>query len=184
MGGAAARADGRMVAADAALSVLCFRRSCGVTPHPAAPKLTSFAKAPHPSPTRGEEGLLRRTGEIALEHLFECRAQRHVELRHRHEVAELRERGDAKRLPADPARYDPAEVAEVGIDVDRDAVVRHPAPHAHADRRDLVLAALVRDPDADSASTPLAGHVEARQRADDPLLEIAHEAAHIGPALF
>ncbi len=33
-----------------------FHRLCGGTPHPATPKLTSFAKAPHPSPT-GEEGV-------------------------------------------------------------------------------------------------------------------------------
>src|SRR5687767_4479696 len=29
-------------------------QSCGVTPHPAPPKLTSFPEASHPSPTRGE----------------------------------------------------------------------------------------------------------------------------------
>src|SRR5688572_9092421 len=31
------------------------RRSCGVTPHPAAPRFAALTKAPHPSPTRGEE---------------------------------------------------------------------------------------------------------------------------------
>src|SRR5688572_33449506 len=39
-----------------------FRCSCGGTPHPASPKLASLAKAPHPSPTRGEEALLPEIG--------------------------------------------------------------------------------------------------------------------------
>src|SRR5215510_13473765 len=45
--------------------------SCGGTPHPAPPKLTSFAKAPHPSPTRGEETMTRRLDELAEARLAE-----------------------------------------------------------------------------------------------------------------
>src|SRR5688572_3711734 len=52
---------------------------------------------------------LRRAGEVAFEHFLERSAQRHVELRHRHDVAELRQRGDAERLLLDAARHDPAE---------------------------------------------------------------------------
>jgi MFS family permease len=44
------------------LLVLHSQRSCGVTPHPPPgsidPGVTSFAKPPHPSPTRGDEGPL------------------------------------------------------------------------------------------------------------------------------
>src|SRR5688572_32078515 len=34
-------------------------RSCGGTPHPASPRFASLTKAPHPSPTRGEETLIQ-----------------------------------------------------------------------------------------------------------------------------
>src|SRR6185436_386891 len=118
---------------------------------------------------------LRCVAQILLEHLFERATQRHVELRHRDEIAKLRQRGDAERLLADPARHDAAEMTEIGIDVDRDAVERHPAPHPHADGGDLVLAAVMRDPDADAALAPLALDIEARQSADDPFLQVAHE---------
>src|SRR5687768_3305266 len=66
MGGAAARSSRRMPDNSWRGSKRCVVRSdqpsCGGTPHPASPKLTSFAKAPHPSPTRGEEtfSLVRR----------------------------------------------------------------------------------------------------------------------------
>ena len=48
---------------DGALRRARLRRA---TPHPAAPKLTSFAKAPHPSPARGEGSFLceRRASSV------------------------------------------------------------------------------------------------------------------------
>src|SRR5271169_1795365 len=72
-------------------------------------------------------------------------------------------------------------MGQVGIDVDRDALKRHPAPQPHADGGDLVLeaVALVRPghPDADAVLTPLPPDIEGRERPDDPLLE----ACDIGP---
>ena len=74
---------------------------------------------------------------------------------------------------------------QVGLDIDRDAVERHPAPQPHADGGDLVLTvrALVRPahPDADPVLAPFAAHVEGRQCPDDPLLEAGHIGAHVGP---
>src|SRR5688572_788345 len=59
MGGAAARSSTRILGKiqydTERTLVRPDDRSCGGTPHPAPPKLTAFAKAPHPSPTRGEE---------------------------------------------------------------------------------------------------------------------------------
>ena len=75
---------------------------------------------------------------------------------------------------------------EVGIDVDRQAVQRHPLLHADADGGDLVLVAvtLVRPahPDADAVLAPLAAHVECGERADDPFLQRGDETAHVRPA--
>ena len=68
----------------------------------------------------------------------------------------------------------------------RDAVQRHPALHADADRRDLVLVAgaLVGPPhpDADAIVAPLAVDAERRERADDPFLQRHDEAPHVGTA--
>ena len=69
----------------------------------------------------------------------------------------------------------PAKCDKLGLDVERDAVQRHPARDADADGGDLVLvaAALVRPPhpDADAVLAPLAADVEGRQRPDQPFLE-------------
>ena len=66
--------------------------------------------------------LFSRAGELALEHFVERRAQGHVELGHRQDVPKLRQRGDAEFLVLNAARHDPREMAEVGIDVDCDAM--------------------------------------------------------------
>ena len=70
---------------------------------------------------------------------------------------------------------------KVRLDVDGDAVERHPAPQPHADGGDLVFMArpLVRpvDPDPDAILAPFAPDIEGRERADDPGLQ----ARHIGP---
>jgi hypothetical protein len=56
---------------------------------------------------------------------------------------------------------------------------------AHADRRDLALRATAfDDPYADAPVAPLAFHIEALQRPDQPFLEIADISAEIAPALL
>src|SRR4051794_23932477 len=75
---------------------------------------------------------------------------------------------------------------ELGLDVERDAVKAHPAPHADADRGDLVLdlEALVgpAHPDADPVLAPLTLDVEAREAADQPFLERRDEGTHVRAA--
>ena len=74
---------------------------------------------------------------------------------------------------------------QVGLDIDGDAVERHPAPQPHADGGDLVLEtlALVRPshPDADAILAPLAAHVEGCERPDDPFLQTRHIGPHVRP---
>ena len=85
----------------------------------------------------------------------------------------------------------PEKWVEIGIDVERDAVQRRPAPHAHADGGDLVLGRFAqrrrrlvgpRDPDADPVLARLADDVERLQRLDQPAFERGHIGAHVGPA--
>src|SRR3546814_14658176 len=67
---------------------------------------------------------------------------------------------------------------EVGRDVERKAVQRHPAAHADPDRADLGLAALrVVGPDADPAFGAARGNDQRGSRVDDP----AFERMDIGP---
>src|SRR3546814_2039171 len=57
---------------------------------------------------------------------------------------------------------------EVGRDVERKAVQRHPAAHADPDRADLGLAALrVVGPDADPAFGAARGNAQRGERVDD-----------------
>ena len=60
----------------------------------------------------------------------------------------------------------------------------HPAPDAHAERRDLVFPKAARDPDADPAFASFPFDVEQGQGLDQPLLQIADEGADIGFAVF
>ena len=85
----------------------------------------------------------------------------------------------------------PWKCAEIGRDVDRDAVEGNPAAHANAERGDLVLGggAVERrrlvgpgDPDADAVLAGLADDAELGQRIDQPALERADEGAHVGAA--
>src|ERR1700736_819344 len=83
----------------------------------------------------------------------------------------------------DAAGDDAAVMSEVRINVERDAVIGHPAAHAYADRGDLVLASTgPGDPDADPAVAAFALHIEARKGADHPLLEPVDMASDVAPA--
>src|SRR3954453_6842008 len=105
--------------------------------------------------------LFRGTGRRPVEHFVKRRAQGDIDFRHRGGDAEAGEGGDAVAGDGrvDAAGHDAAVMAEVGIDVQRKTVIRHPAAHAHPDRGDLVLApALIPwtpgDPDADPFLAP------------------------------
>ena len=122
---------------------------------------------------------------------FERRPQRRVRFSHRREASEVGETGHSQvRLP-NPAGRDAGKMREVGIDVQRDAVKRRPAPHAHADRGDLVLGFFAarrgrvirtRDPHADPVLARVAYDVEGLQRLDQPTLQRGDIGAHVGPA--
>src|SRR5665213_605460 len=74
-------------------------------------------------------------------------------------------------------------MAEIGIEVERDAVIAHPMANPDADRADLALvAAALGDPDADAPRPPLAGEVEGGERPDQPLLERPDIAVQIEAA--
>ena len=100
--------------------------------------------------------------------------------------AEIGQAGDAIALFADAARHDAGKMRQVRIDIERDAVQRHPLLHADADGGDLVLAAVAlvgpAHPDADAVLAPFAAHVEGGERADDPFLQRGDETAHVRAA--
>ena len=83
---------------------------------------------------------------------------------------------------ANAAGDDAPVVGEVGGDVERDAVEGHPAADAHPDGRDLGLAGIRLDPDADAALAAYADDAELGKRADQPLLQVADEAAEVHAA--
>src|SRR5262249_46561239 len=115
--------------------------------------------------------LVSRRAEQALE----MPAQHGIDFRHRYRVTEVCEAGHAIACIGDPARYNSAEVSEVRIDVEREAMQRHPAFHANADRTDLVLMAnpLFRafDPHADAILPTPRADIQLGKRANDPFLE-------------
>src|SRR5262249_20078592 len=98
-------------------------------------------------------------------------------------VPEVEKARYPKARVADPTRHDAAEMAEVGIDIEADAMEADPALDPDADGRDLVLAALAlvrpAHPDADPVLSALATDVEGRERADQPFLQVCHEPAHV-----
>ena len=100
------------------------------------------------------------------EHLLKSLPQRDVDIRHGREVTEIGEAGDTKARVGDAAGDDRVKVREIRLDVDGNAVERHPAPEPHADRSNLVLEvyALVRppDPDADTVLATLAATLNAQ----------------------
>src|SRR6185437_10938222 len=88
--------------------------------------------------------------------------------------------GHAELLVAYATRHDAREMVKVRIDVQAHTVEAHPMAQPHANGRDFVFAAVtMRDPNTDTAVSPLAFDVELRQRADQPLLEVAHELPYV-----
>src|SRR5215813_2357893 len=73
-------------------------------------------------------------------HVLKRAPQRHVHLGHADDVAEIEKACHAEAGVADTAWHDAAEVGEVRIDVEADAVQADPALYADADGGDLVLA--------------------------------------------
>src|SRR5262245_65667954 len=74
-------------------------------------------------------------------------------------------------------------MAEIGVEIDGDAVEGDPAPYPDADGGDLVLPPTAAvHPDADSSCLPLAPDVEPGKGADHPFLEIVDIAPQVGPA--
>ena len=91
----------------------------------------------------------------------------------------------------DAAGRDAGKMRQVRLDVDRNAVERHPAPDADADGGDLVLghlaawsARLVRPrtqtPTRSSRRSP--STLKVGERGDEPGLESGDEGAHVRPA--
>ena len=76
------------------------------------------------------------------------------------------EAGDAEI--GDPARHDPTEMREVGSDVDRKAVQRHPALDSDSEGGDFRLARPAPDPDADAARRAMRVDAEIGEAGDDP----------------
>src|SRR5665213_1773292 len=110
-------------------------------------------------------------GSLA-EHLGERMPQRDIHLGWRRDDALGGERGYA--VLAHAARHDAAVVAEIGLVVERHAVIGHALAHAHADGADLgVVPAALVDPHADAALAAFARDIERGQRTDQPFLEIA-----------
>src|SRR5580704_19740098 len=110
------------------------------------------------SPELSRCGLLSAAGSALLsgsKHLAECVAQRGVDVRHCCLTAERGQRGDA--VPGNAARHDAGVIAEVGVHIERDAVIGDPAAHPDADGGDLVFMPTAIDPDADATLAPLAG---------------------------
>ena len=69
--------------------------------------------------------------------------ERDVDIRHGHGMAEIDQARDTIARVDDATGHDRGKMRQLRLDVDRDAVERHPAPQPHADRGDLVVA----DPD-------------------------------------
>src|SRR5215467_583879 len=101
-------------------------------------------------------------------------------------MTEIEKARDPEARLADPTRHDAAEMGEVGIDIEADAVQAYPALHPDADGGDLVLAALAlvgaAHPDADAVLPALPADVEGRERADQPFLQVGHEPAQVAAA--
>ena len=126
-------------------------------------------------PSRRVSGSRRRP-----EQRLELAPHRHVDLGHADRQAEIGEARHAVALLRHAARHDAGKMRQVRLDVQRDAVQRHPLAHADADGGDLVLVAVALvgppHPDADAVVAPLAAHIECRKRADDPFLQGRDEA--------
>ena len=82
------------------------------------------------------------------------------------------------------ARDDAVEMAEIGIHIQADAVIAHPAAHPNADGRDLVFAPLAPHPNPNPVLAPLARHIECGKRCNQPFLKPRHKGPHILSPLF
>src|SRR5260370_10854178 len=98
-------------------------------------------------------------------------------------MTEVEKARHPKARLADPARHDAAEMAEVGIDIEADAVQAHPALHPDAYGGDLVLASLAlvapAHPHADPFLPALAMDGVGRERADQPFFQVCHRPPHV-----
>ena len=119
-----------------------------------------------------------RKREAAVEHELKLRAQRGIDVPHWGCSAKS---GKASHtVAADAAWHYAVVIAEIGRNIQRDSVIRHPTAHAHADGGDLVFAAVVaNDPNADATLAALAANTETGERADQPFFEIADKASDI-----
>src|SRR5207248_3240344 len=83
-------------------------------------------------------------------------------------------------MPAGAAGHDAGEMRKIRRHVERNAMIGDPAAHTHADGGNLVLRTIrANNPNSHAAFPPFACYAEIRERADQPLLEITHEAAHV-----
>src|SRR5579862_4313570 len=98
-------------------------------PGSARPALPAPSARPSFALTR-VEGL-----RVEAEDFLESKSHRDIDIAHRHQDAQIVQAGHAEL--ADAAGYDAVEMREIGVDVERHAVKRHPAPHAYADGGDL-----------------------------------------------
>src|SRR5215469_8271464 len=100
----------------------------------------------------------------------EFRGKRGVDVGKRGRTAELCERGDAVPGVGHATRRDASEMRQIGRNIERESVQRHPALYADPDGGDLVFASLafVRPayPNADSLLAPFASHAAGRERGE------------------
>src|SRR5262245_19308857 len=119
---------------------------------------------------------------------LELAPQNHVDFRHWRLPSEVGKAGHREALIADPAWHNAGKMRQVRVDVERNAVQRHPLLHADTDSGNLVLAPFTLfgppNPDPNSVVAPLAAHIECGKRADAPLLERGNEPADVLGASF
>ena len=84
----------------------------------------------------------------------------------------------------DAAGHNPFVMAEVGVDIDGDAVKADPAAHTDADGGDLVLAEAAIDPDTDPAVAFLSLDLILGQNIDHPVFKVLHKCPDIRIALL
>ena len=108
--------------------------------------------------------------------------QRHIRIGQRHRQAKINKTGHP--MFPHPAGNDAVEMAEIGIHIQADAVIAHPAPHPNADGRDLVFAPLAPHPNPNPVLAPLAFHIERSKRCNQPFLKPRHKGPHILSPFF
>jgi hypothetical protein len=79
---------------------------------------------------------------------------------------------------------DAVEMAEIGRQIDADAVEAHPVPDADSDGSNLVFPVSAPDPYANPVFAPLSGNTEGRQRCDDPLFQRGNIGTKVATAAF